>query len=275
MSKPQKKNESLRYPSHWIKRKQNKQKISILTVYDASFARLLAHSHVDALLVGDSLGMVVQGHNSTIPVHFEDTIYHCRIVRRGAPDNFIIGDMPFASYQISTNQAIKNGLRLLQAGRVNAVKVEGAHPDLLLAIEKLSNSGVPVMGHVGMTPQSYPNTSGFSIQGRGSDVADRLLKQALLLQSAGCFAVVLELIVSSIAKKITEKLDIPTIGIGSGAYTSGQVLVFHDFLGLNLDFHPRHAKIYSPLGEEIIAAANRYHTEVQAGDFPKKEHSFE
>ena len=270
---PEKK-QRLRYPSHWLERKNEKKRISVLTVYDASFARLLSCSQVDALLVGDSLGMVVQGHESTVAVNLEDMIYHCRMVRRGAKDVFLIGDMPFASYQVSTSQAVSNGLRLLQEGRVDAVKAEGAHPDLLLAIEKLTDSGVPVMGHVGITPQSYRNTDGFLVQGRKQETAELLSRQALRLQNAGCFALVLELVVDSAAKKITESLDIPTIGIGSGPHTSGQVLVFHDFLGLNPGFHPKHAKIYAPLGEKIITAANSFHLDVQSGAFPGKGNSF-
>ena len=266
--------EKLRYPSHWIERKSRDEKISILTVYDASFARLLSHSEIDALLVGDSLGMTLQGHDSTLGVRLRDMIYHCRMVRRGAQDLFIIGDMPFASYQVSTEQALRNAMRLVQEGKVDAVKVEGSHPELLRAIEKLSSSGVPVMGHIGLTPQSYRNTAGFKVQGRDPAVAKRIAKEALLLQEAGCFALVLELLLSPLSKKITESLKIPTIGIGSGIHTSGQVLVLHDFLGLDLGFTPKHARAYLQMGAEIINAANRYHHDVQTRKFPEEEHSF-
>ena len=271
---PEIKKERLRYPTHWLERKAKDEKISMLTVYDASFARLLSHSEIDALLVGDSLGMTLQGHDSTLPVRLRDMIYHCSMVRRGAQDLFIIGDMPFASYQLSTKQALRNAMRLVQEGRVDAVKVEGSHPELLRAIEKLSSSGVPVMGHIGLTPQSYSKTASFKMQGREPADAKGLAKEALLLQETGCFALVLELLFSPLAKQITESLSIPTIGIGSGRYTSGQVLVLHDFLGLDPRFTPRHARAYLQMGTELINAANLYHRDIQKGEFPAEQHSF-
>ena len=258
----------LRSPADWLERKSRKEKISVLTAYDASFARLLSHSDVDALLVGDSLGMTLQGHDSTLPVRLRDMIYHCSMVRRGAGDMFIIGDMPFSSYQVSREQAIRNAMRLLQEGGVNAVKVEGSQDELLRAIESLSLSGVPVMGHIGLTPQSCRKLGPFKIQGRDPKAAKALAREALLLQEAGCFAVILELIFSPLAKEITESLEIPTIGIGSGPGTAGQVLVLHDFLGLDLGFSPKHAQAYLQMGKEIVEAVNRYHRDVQKGSFP-------
>ena len=262
------KKERLRYPVHWLERKNKNEKISLLTVYDASFARLLSRSKINALLVGDSLGMTLQGHDSTLPVRMRDMIYHCSMVRRGAPDLFIIGDMPFASYQVSTEQAVRKAMRLVQKGKVDAVKVEGSHSELLRAIEKLNYSGVPVMGHIGLTPQSCRNTAGFKIQGRDPAAAKAIAKEALALQEAGCFALVLELLFHPLSKEITESLKIPTIGIGSGPHTSGQVLVLHDFLGLDPDFSPKHAQAYLQMGSEIINAANSYHRDVQEGRFP-------
>ena len=176
--------------------------------------------------------------------------------------------MPFASYQVSKKKALSNAMRLVQKGEVNAVKVEGSHRGLLRVIEKLSLNGIPVMGHIGLTPQSWRAMDGFKIQGRDSKAAKALAKEALLLQEAGCFAIVLELLFPPLAKEITESLKIPTIGIGSGPHTSGQVLVLHDFLGLDPGFSPRHARAYLQMGKEVIQAANRYHHDVQKGEFP-------
>ncbi len=266
----------LHYPSHWLESKALGKKISVLTAYDAWMARLLEQADIDALLVGDSLGMVVQGHSSTLPVCLEDMIYHCRMVRRGAPNSFIIGDMPFASYQVSSDQAVANAMRLVQETGIDAVKVEGgAHSDLLAAIEKLTAYGVPVMGHLGFTPQSYRVLSGPKVQGRERKAADQMRKDALLLQKAGCFALVLELVVSQLAREISESIDIPSIGLGSGPHTSGQVLVFHDFLGLNPDFKPKHARLYADsLGQQIIEAAKHYNADVKNSKFPDETNSF-
>ena len=270
LNKKKAKKARLCYPSDWKQRKQKQEKISILTAYDASFSRLLNASQIDALLVGDSLGMVVQGHNSTLPVCLDDMIYHCRMVRRGAKDAFIIGDMPFASYHVSAEQAISNAMRLVQEGKVDAVKFEGFSKSTSDAIKKLSESGVAVMGHLGLLPQSYINTAGYKIQGKERKQAEYIYEQALGLQNAGCFALVLELVFEVLAERITNALEIPTIGIGSGMATSGQVLVLHDLLGLNIDFSPKHAQVYSQMGKEVIAAANFFNDSIQNGKFLKQ-----
>ncbi len=265
---------ALVYPEHWLRRKQAQEKISILSAYDASSARLLAKSSIDAVLVGDSLGMTVQGHSSTLDVSLEEMIYHCSLVRRGAPKLFIIGDMPFASYQASTEDAIRNAMRLVKEGKVDAVKFEGAQPELLQAIESLSQYGIPVMGHIGFTPQSYRNYAGYKVQGREKQAAEKIFQDALLLEAKGVFAIVLELIISALAEDIDAKLQIPTIGIGAGPHTTGQVLVYHDLLGLTPGFCPKHARPYARLGEQIIAAMDAYDQDVKKGSFPGKEHSF-
>ncbi len=269
-TKPQ---QRLKYPSDWQKCKQNKKKITILTAYDASSALLLTHTPLDAILIGDSLGMTVQGHKSTLFTTLDEMIYHCRMVRRGAPELFLIGDMPFGSWQTSSKDAISNAIRLVKEGKVDAVKFEGAHPELLDAIQRLISHGIPVMGHVGLTPQSFQKSARFQVQGRDKESQKKISEDSQNLQNAGCFALVLELLSSSLAKEITETLTIPTIGIGSGRNTSGQVLVLHDMLGWNTSSSPRHAKRYTELGQTIIAAVNQYVSEVSSGTFPNEEHS--
>lgn len=264
----------LRFPADWIRRKASGQRISVLTAYDATMARLLAASPVDALLIGDSLGMVVQGQSSTLPVTLDEIIYHSRMVRRGAPGLYLIGDLPFGSYQSSVESGVAAGIRLMKESGVDAVKVEGAESDTLAIIRKLTQAGVPVMGHIGLTPQSYLTIGGFRAQGRDDANADRLKTESLDLQSAGCFAMVLELVTAGLTREITAGLEIPTIGIGSGVGASGQVLVVNDLLGLDENFKARHVKQYAKLGGQITEAAGQYDHEVHAGEFPDDEHSF-
>ncbi|MEQ9365997.1 MAG: 3-methyl-2-oxobutanoate hydroxymethyltransferase [Leptospirales bacterium] len=264
----------LRFPADWIKRKAAGERISVLTAYDATMARLLASSSVDALLIGDSLGMVVQGQSSTLPVTLDEMIYHSRMVRRGAPKLFLIGDLPFGSYQTSVESGIAAGIRLMKESGVDAVKVEGAEEDTLNIIRKLSAAGVPVMGHIGLTPQSYLTIGGFRAQGRDDARAALLRTEARSLQSAGCFAMVLELVTADLTREITAGLEVPTISIGSGPGASGQVLVTNDLLGLDERFQARHVKRYANLGEQIKTAAQNYDREVHAGSFPGEEHSF-
>lgn len=268
-------NEILKYPGDWLQRKESGTKISVITAYDATMARLVAATAIDAILVGDSLGMVVQGQDSTLPVTLEDMIYHCRLVRRGAPKGFVIADMPFGSYQVDTASGVGNAIRVMKESGVSAVKLEGATDDTLRIIEKLTAAGAPVMGHIGLTPQNYLNLGGFHAQGRDQKVAGRLREQARALQDAGCFAIVLELVVASLADEITGGLSIPTIGIGSGAGTSGQVLVCNDMLGLDDSFQARHVKRYAELASVVREAMGNFHKEIVAGEFPSKKHSFQ
>lgn len=265
---------SLRYPADWIRRKQAGERISVLTAYDATMARLLADSEVDALLVGDSLGMVVQGQSSTLPVTLDEMIYHCRMVRRGAPGLFLIGDLPFGSYQGGIDAGVQAGLRMMKETGADAVKLEGAAEENLTIVRRLSQAGVPVMGHIGLTPQSYLTIGGFRAQGRDEIAAARLKSEALALEAAGCFGMVLELVTAPLAVEITAQLNVPTIGIGSGAGTSGQVLVINDLLGMDDRFKARHVKCYANLGPQITAAAREYTREVHGGIFPADEHSF-
>lgn len=264
----------LRYPADWIRRKAEGGRISMLTCYDAGMAKLLARTPVDALLIGDSLAMTVQGQSSTLPVTLAEMIYHCRMVRRGAPDMFLVGDLPFASYQASISDGMHSALEMMKTGGVDAVKLEGAAPDTLEIIRRLCLAGVPVMGHAGLTPQSFMITGGFKVQGRAEADAERILGEARALEAAGCFAIILELTAAPLSRCITAELKIPTIGIGAGPETNGQVLVLHDLLGLDPEFHARHQKRYAELGQEIIRSAEAYAREVQDRIFPGPENTF-
>ena len=243
----------------------------MITVYDANQAKLAEKSQCDLLLVGDSLGMVVQGHRDTLKVSMRDMLYHTECVRRGAPHSFIVTDLPFGSYQSNISDGIKNSVALIQAG-ANMVKLEGCAWTQL--ITKLVEAGIPVMGHLGLTPQSINEFGGFKVQGRGENEADKLIASAIALQTAGCSAVVLESIPADLAANMTQKLNIPTIGIGAGAFTDGQVLVWHDVLGLDLSFKPKFVKNYAELEKNIILALNNYCHEVQRQVFPGEEHIY-
>lgn len=264
----------LKYPGDWIQRREQGQPISVVTAYDATMARWAATSEIDAILVGDSLGMVVQGRKATIGVSLDEMIYHAQLARRGAPDSFLIGDLPFGSYQASIETGIASAFRMMKEAEVDAVKMEGADPDTLEIMRKLTESGVPVMGHLGFTPQSVLNKGGFRVQGRDPDQAEALVNHAQLLEEAGCFGVVLELMVASVAREVTANVSIPTIGIGAGKDCSGQVLVLHDLLGLDPAFHPRFVKRFAELAGLIQSALNDFHREVQDGSFPGEDHSF-
>lgn len=247
--------------------------IPMLTAYDATSARLSDLAGVPLILVGDSLGMVVQGHHDPIPVTLEHIIYHCQIVMRVTTHPFVIGDMPFMSYNVSPEQAIQNAARLMQEGRVNAVKMEGGEY-LAPTIARIVQSGIPVMGHVGLTPQSVNKLGGMRLQGKDVESARQVLRDAKAVQDAGAFAIVLEAIPAPLAKIVTEKLVIPTIGIGAGPDCDGQVQVFHDLLGLFEEFVPRHAKQYIQLAPLIRDAISSYVAEVEARQFPDEDHSF-
>ncbi|HET9993623.1 MAG TPA: 3-methyl-2-oxobutanoate hydroxymethyltransferase [Kofleriaceae bacterium] len=249
------------------------EKIAVLTAYDATFARLFDEAGADVLLVGDSLGMVIQGHDTTLPVTLEEMTYHCRAVVRGASRAHVVGDMPFMSYQASVEQGLIAAGRLIKEGGCHSVKLEGGAQHALL-VEKLVSAGIPVMGHIGLTPQSFHQLGGFKVQGRDSGGRDRLLADALALEAAGAYAIVLEAIPADIASEITAALQIPTIGIGAGVECDGQVLVSYDMLGMDESFKPRFVRRFATLGAEIKQAVGQYVTEVRGGTFPSDAESF-
>lgn len=255
------------------KMKDQGERICMLTCYDATFAKLFDQSGLDVLLVGDSLGMVIQGHPHTLPVTLDEMIYHCRAVSRRAGRAHVVGDMPFGTYQVSPEEAARNAIRLVAEGGAESVKLEGGR-DFVPAVETIVRASVPVMGHLGLTPQSFHKLGGYVVQGRGEDQARRLLDDALALEAAGAYALVLEAIPAELAAEITGKLRIPTIGIGAGVGCSGQVLVCYDMLGLDPDFQPRFVKRFAQLGEETKQAAARYVEEVRTGAFPTPAHGF-
>jgi 3-methyl-2-oxobutanoate hydroxymethyltransferase len=255
------------------KMKQTGERITMLTAYDATFARLLDTAQIDALLVGDSLGMVIQGHDSTLPVTMDQMVYHCANVARGVQRAHLVGDLPFGSYQVSVEEAVKNAVRLVAEGRMEAVKLEGG-AEFAETIARIVRAGVPVMGHIGLTPQSVHKLGGYVVQGRGEEKAARLVEDAKALERAGCYALVLEAIPAALAEEITQAVSIPTIGIGAGAGCDGQVLVSYDLLGMNPGFKPRFVKAYADLAAVIGEAVGRYRDEVREGAFPAAEHSF-
>lgn len=258
---------------HILKMKQRGEKITCLTAYDYSFARILDEAGVEMLLVGDSLGCVVQGHHNTLAVTMDEMIYHTRMVARAARRALVIGDMPFLSYQASKEQALMNAGRFLKEGGAEAVKLEGgvAVKDTLAAIV---DAGIPVMGHVGLTPQSVHRFGGYKIQGREKARRERVLRDAQAVEEAGAFSVVLEGMPLDLAQEITECLTIPTIGIGAGMHCDGQVLVVYDMLGLFDDFTPKFVKRYADLKVAVSGAVKSYIDEVKDKKFPQEEHSF-
>src|SRR5690606_20837905 len=255
------------------KMKDNGERIVMLTAYDAVSARVSEAAGVPLLLVGDTLGMVVQGHDTTIPVRLEHIIYHAEIVTRVTQRPFVVGDLPFMTYHISPEQALRNAGRLVQEAGVGAVKLEGGE-HMAPTIRRIVQSGIPVMAHIGLTPQSVNEFGGFRVQGKEIKTAQQLLRDAEAVQEAGAFAVVLELVTAPLAQMITEKLDIPTIGIGAGPNCDGQVQVFHDILALFDAFIPRHTRRYANIGDMMRAAIAEYVRDVQSGAFPTEANSF-
>lgn len=254
--------------------KKRGQRISMLTAYDATFARLLDEAGVEILLVGDSLGMVIQGHETTLPVTLEEMIYHTRAVRRGTQRAQVVADMPFMSYQLSPRDALISAGRLVKEGSANAVKLEGG-VSVAPHIEQIVAAGIPVMGHVGLTPQSVHQMGGYRVQGRSAKGAQRIIDDAHAVAAAGAYALVLEGIPASVAETITAEIPIPTIGIGAGPGCDGQVLVIYDMLGLNPQFKPRFVKQYANLHQVITQATRAFIKEVQQGAFPDEEHTFD
>lgn len=250
------------------------KKISMLTAYDASMARMLnSCGVVDILLVGDSLGMIVLGYDSTVPVTMEEMLHHARAVRRGAPDAFVVGDMPFGAYQTGERDAVFNGMRFLKEAGCDAVKLEGGLA-MCGIVRALVDAGIPVMGHIGLTPQTAGQLGGYKLQGKGLDDARRLLVEARGLEEAGAFALVMECIPSGLAQVITDDIAIPTIGIGAGVHCDGQVLVTHDLLGMFDKFVPKFVKKYNDFAPVIKQCILQYDADVKSGTFPGQEHGF-
>jgi 3-methyl-2-oxobutanoate hydroxymethyltransferase len=254
-------------------RKESGSRIAMLTAYDATLARLLDEGGADVLLVGDSLGMVVQGLPNTLPVTLEEICYHGRAVARVTRRAHVVGDMPFMSYQLSPEQALASAGRMLKEGAFEAVKLEGG-ASVAPQVARIVAAGIPVMGHVGLTPQSVHAMGGFRVQGKGEDAAARVLADAQALAQAGAYAIVLEGLPADLGRRITDAVSVPTIGIGAGPHCDGQVLVCYDFLGMFRDITPKFVKRYAELGDAIAQATASYVRDVQAGTFPGPEHSF-
>jgi 3-methyl-2-oxobutanoate hydroxymethyltransferase len=255
-------------------KKERGEKIAMLTAYDYPTALALDRAGIDSILVGDSLGMVVLGYENTLPVTMDEMIHHCRAVARGSKSTLLIGDMPFLSYQVSTQDAVRNAGRFLQQGGMDAVKLEGGR-ERLEAVRLIVGAGIPVMGHLGLTPQSVHVLGGFRPQGRTAASARRLLEDALLLEEAGCFSLVLESVPARLAELVSKRLSIPTMGIGAGLGCDGQVLVLHDLLGLFDRFTPKFVKQYAHLNAAMRSAFDEFIADVQAGRFPAEEHTVE
>ena len=254
-----------------LKRKKG-ERLAMLTAYDYPSAKLVAEAGVELILVGDSLGMVVLGYDSTLPVTVDDMVHHTRAARRGAPDAFLIADMPFLSYG-TPEQALATAARLIKGAGADSVKLEGGVESVPI-VEALARAGVPVLGHVGLTPQTASALGGYKLQGKDEENARRIIEGAAAVEAAGCWGVVLELVPAELARMVTERLAIPTIGIGAGAHCDGQVLVFHDVVGLFSGFTPTFVKRYTEAGDAIREACARYAQEVRSGTFPGEKQSF-
>ena len=258
----------------FIAKKASGEKLVVVTAYDALFGRLVDESGVDAALVGDSLGNVVAGLDSTLPVTLDQMIYHARMTRRGVARALLVVDMPFLTYQVSTERALLNVGRVIQESEAQAVKLEGASPEVLATVRAVTGVGIPVMGHLGFTPQSVHALGGYRVQGREKDAAARLVDAARRLEDAGAFSIVLELVPAAVASEVTSAVSIPTIGIGAGAGCDGQVLVLPDLLGLNDRFKPKFLKCYATLADDVRNAVGRFADDVRNGRYPDDEHSF-
>ena len=253
--------------------KLNKEKLTMLTAYDYSTAQAVDNSGINGILVGDSLGMVMLGYEDTLSVTMEDMIHHTKAVARGAKNSLVVADMPFMSYQTSVYDAVVNAGRLIKEGRAQAVKLEGG-VEVADHIEAIVKASIPVMGHIGLTPQSVNAFGGFKVQGKSEEAAKKLIEDALAVERAGAFAVVMEGVPSKLAAIVTERLSIPTIGIGAGDKCDGQILVYQDMLGMFSDFTPKFVKKYENLGDRMRNAFATYIEEVKNGSFPSEEHGF-
>ncbi|PLT28357.1 3-methyl-2-oxobutanoate hydroxymethyltransferase [Peribacillus deserti] len=263
----------MKFSANFTRMKQQGEKIAMLTAYDYPSARLSEEAGVDMILVGDSLGMVVLGYDSTLPVTVEDMIHHTKAVKRGAPNTFIVTDMPFMSYHLSLDETLKNAARIMQLGNADALKVEGAD-EVVEKISALTKAGIPVVAHLGLTPQSVGVLGGYKVQGKDAEAASRLMEDAIACEKAGAIALVLECVPYQLAEMITNALSIPTIGIGAGQFTDGQVLVYHDVLSYGVDRLPKFVKKYGNAGELVREALGQYIKEVKEQAFPERIHSF-
>lgn len=257
----------------FLKKKREGKKITMITAYDYPTGLIAEEAGIDAILVGDSVAMVVQGLENTLPVTMDEMIYHTRMVSRAAKSAMVIGDMPFMSYQVSIPEAVKNAGRFLKEAGASAVKLEGG-TEIREHIIAMKKAEIPVMAHIGLTPQSIHRMGGYKIQGKTEEAAEKLLEEAHIVEEAGAFSVILEAIPATLAKRITEELFIPTIGIGAGPWCDGQVLVMQDIIGMFDRFVPRFVKRYANLKEEAVKAVTLYRVEVEKGIFPSEEHSF-
>lgn len=255
------------------KSRERGEKIAMVTAYDFTMARLVDEAGVDMVLVGDSLGMIVQGLSTTIPVTLDEMAYHCRCVARGLTRAHLVGDLPFMSYQVSPQQAVESAGKLMKEGACESVKLEGGH-EIAEHVHRIVRAGVPVVGHVGLTPQSVHALGGFKVQGRGADGAEKVLADAIAIEQAGAFAIVLEAIPPDLAAQVTSLVSIPTIGIGAGAECDGQVLVCTDLLGLARGHQPKFAKRFASLGDAAVEAIGAYVNEVRAGTFPSASQAY-
>ena len=253
--------------------KRRGEKIPIMTAYDYTSARILEAAGIAVILVGDSLGQVVLGYDSTVPVTMDEMVHHVKAVVRGTQKAHVVADMPFMSYQADHAEALRNAGRFLKEGGAQSVKLEGGHP-MAETVRRIVRAGIPVMGHIGLTPQAVNQLGGYKVQGKSPEAAAALIEDALALESAGAYAIVLESVPAPLARLITEKVSVPTIGIGAGVHCDGQVQVFHDLLGLFADFVPKHARRYAELADSINSAVTRYIQDVEAQSFPSDEESF-
>lgn len=256
------------------RKKKTGENITMLTAYDYPMARLIDDVGIDSVLVGDSVGMVMLGYESTACVTMDEMIHHSKAVTRAVEHAFVIGDMPFMSYQTSDEDAVKNAGRFVKEAGCEAVKLEGG-AEVSPRVKAIINAGIPVLGHIGLTPQSVTKLGGYRVQGRDAESAKKLISDAVVLEKAGCFALILECVPSDLAKKITAKIKIPTIGIGAGENCDGQVLVTHDIIGYFDKFVPKFVKQYANVGDTIRSAVKKFKEETESGTFPDKEHSFE
>ena len=253
--------------------KEEKRRLSMLTAYDYSMAKIIDESGVNGILIGDSLGMVIKGEEDTLAVTMDEIIYHTKAVKKGAKNALIVSDMPFLSYHVSIEQAVLNAGRLIKEGGANAVKLEGG-ANVAAQIKAIVDAQIPVMGHIGLTPQSVNAFGGFKVQGKSEAAAKQLIDDAVLIEKAGAFSIVLEGIPEKVAELITNAVSIPTIGIGAGKYCDGQILVYQDMLGMFNDFVPKFVKQYANVGTVMRDAISSYVKEVQAGAFPEEKHTF-
>ncbi|HEX9027495.1 MAG TPA: 3-methyl-2-oxobutanoate hydroxymethyltransferase [Clostridium sp.] len=253
--------------------KNEGNKLSMLTAYDYSMAKIIDESNVNGILIGDSLGMVIKGDEDTLAVTIDEIIYHTKAVKKGAKNALIVSDMPFLSYHVSIEQAVSNAGRLVKEGGANAVKLEGG-ANVIAQVKAIVDAQIPVMGHIGLTPQSVNAFGGFKVQGKSESAAKELIEDAVLLEKAGAFSIVLEGIPEKVAELITNAVSIPTIGIGAGKHCDGQILVYQDMLGMFNDFVPKFVKQYANIGNVMKEAIGSYVKEVQEGTFPEQKHTF-